>query len=291
MFLGVVIGFLVMFRNQLFVRESFLVGAPQNTSDPSFGWKFPTSEFQPIAGRVRNIGAYSTLRKMGGIPRGLPVRLIIPEIKVNTAIEDALITADGRMDVPAGSVNVAWFSLGPQPGKVGSAVIGGHFGMQNGVPFVFYDLDKLKVGDVAYIVDDYGNTITFVAKAIKLYDRDADATAVFTSGDGKAHLNLITCEGIWNKVNDTYPQRRVVFMDLIPSQTSINNITSDISTTSSFGEFGFKGAELNFVSIAEFLQHLYQNPLDALLIIIALIFIIFVSSRAFKEKKVKVAKH
>jgi hypothetical protein len=48
------------------------------------------------------------------------------------------------MDVPAGSKNVALFSLGPHPGQVGSAVIGGHFGIKNDVPFVFYDLDKLK---------------------------------------------------------------------------------------------------------------------------------------------------
>ena len=33
-----------------------------------------------------------------------------------------------------------------------------------------------------------------------------------------AHLNLITCEGIWNKVNDTYPQRLVIFTDEIPSE-------------------------------------------------------------------------
>ena len=67
---------------------------------------------------------------------------------MDSQIEDALITPDGRMDVPAGTIDVAWFALGPQPGSVGSAVIGGHYGIQNGVPFVFYNLDKLTIGNL-----------------------------------------------------------------------------------------------------------------------------------------------
>lgn len=97
-------------------------------------------------------------------------------------------------------------------------MIGGHFGIDNGVPRVFYNLDKLKIGDKVSILDDNGKTLTFVVREIRLFNRDADATSVFISNDNKAHLNLITCEGIWNKVNDSYPQRRVVFTDTIPSE-------------------------------------------------------------------------
>lgn len=193
--------------------------------DRLFGWKFP-ADLPPIAKPTAGTGqnlfdfqiAYSTIRDPGGIPQGLPVRLKIPVIGVDSAIEDALITPDGRMDVPVGSVNVAWFALGPHPGQAGSAVIGGHFGINNGVKFVFYDLDKLKIGDKVYIVNDNDDTLAFVVKSIKLFNRDADATTVFTSQDGLAHLNLITCEGVWNQVNGTYPQRRVVFTEAIPPE-------------------------------------------------------------------------
>lgn len=111
-------------------------------SDRLFGWKFPVAKF-PLVGSGGGPLAYSDIRDPGGIPQGLPVRLKIPVIEVNSAIEDALITPDGRMDVPVGSVNVAWFSLGPHPGQEGSAVIGGHFGVKNGVPFVFYSLEPI----------------------------------------------------------------------------------------------------------------------------------------------------
>ena len=187
-------------------------------ADKLLGWKFPTGIKFPSTGSVGGPIAYSDIRDPGGIPQGLPVRLQIPVIGVDSAIEDALITPDGRMDVPAGSVNVAWFALGPHPGQVGSAVIGGHYGINNGVPFVFYDLDKLKIGDKIYIVDDGGNTLAFIVRLIKSFDRNADAAPVFTSTDGLAHLNLITCEGIWNQVNGNYPLRLVIFTDAIPAE-------------------------------------------------------------------------
>ena len=192
--------------------------AANTVSDALSGWKFPTTVKFPSTGSPGGPLAYSDIRDPGGIPQGLPVRLQIPVIGVDSAIEDALITPDGRMDVPAGTEDVAWFALGPHPGQVGSAVIGGHFGISNGVPFVFYKLDKLVVGDKVYILDDEGNTLAFIVRSTKSFDQNADATPVFTSTDGLAHLNLITCEGIWNQVNGSYPQRLVVFTDAIPSE-------------------------------------------------------------------------
>lgn len=213
---GLFAGAVLLGTYQFFIPQANLYRSSSASTDPSFGWKIPESARR--AGQVTETSAYSDFRDPGGVPRGLPVRLQLPVIGVDAAIEDAYITPDGRMDVPAGSVNVAWYALGTKPGQIGSAVIGGHFGIDNGVPRVFYNLDKVKIGDKVFIVDDNGNTLAFVVRDIRLFDRNADATTVFLSNDGKAHLNLITCEGIWNKVNDTYPKRRVVFTDQIPSE-------------------------------------------------------------------------
>lgn len=181
-------------------------------ADDLFGWKFPITKF-PITGPVEQ--SYSAIREPGGIPSGLPVRLKIPIIGVDSAVEDALITRDGRMDVPEGSIDVAWFALGPHPGQIGSAVIGGHFGIRDGEKFVFYDLDKLKEGDKLFVEDDKNDTHEFIVRSVALFDRNGDATTVFSSSDGVAHLNLITCEGVWNQVNGGYPKRRVVFADAL----------------------------------------------------------------------------
>lgn len=235
---------LIFFAGVAFAGYYFLLSPEPKQTKPSvalpdtgFGWKFPVTKF-PLTGSTPGQLAYSDIRDPGGVPQGLPVRLKIPAIGVDTAIEDALITPDGRMDVPAGSKNVAWFSLGPQPGEEGSAVIGGHYGIRNGVPFVFYKLDNLIVGDKIYIVDDKDDTLGFVIRSIKLFDRDADATTVFTSQDGLAHLNLITCEGIWNQVDDTYPERRVIFADAIPVSGALAPATAAFHRSLGIGSEG-----------------------------------------------------
>ena len=212
---AVLAGAALMFRDQLFLPASRRTTVNPTLSDSSFGWKLPLAIYQPGVGQVRESSAYSDIRDPGGIPRGLPVRLKIPIIGVDTAVEDAYITPDGRMDVPAGSVNVAWYALGPRPGQIGSAVIGGHYGIDNGIPRVFYNLDKIKVGDKAYVLDDNGNTLAFQVTSIRLFGRNDDSTPVFISTDGKARLNIITCEGIWNRIDDSYPERRVVFAEAI----------------------------------------------------------------------------
>lgn len=195
--------------------KSYVVLNTRN--DDSFGWKLPFqfSFFESVSQL-----AFSSIRSLRNIPEGFPVRLKIPIIKVDSIIEDAFITPDGKMDVPAGSKNVAWFAFGPKPGLVGSAIIAGHYGIYNDNrgPSVFYNLDKLKVGDKVYIENDKGDTVTFIVRSIELFDRKAEAKNVFISNDGLDHLNLITCEGVWNKVDDNYPNRRVVFTDMIDKE-------------------------------------------------------------------------
>ena len=219
----------------------------------SVAWKFPASFLKlPVAGTgVPVSSAYSTVPVSGGAPEGLPVHLQIPSIGVDSFIEDAYITPDGNMEVPSGTVDVAWFALGPHPGQVGSAVIGGHFGIENGTPFVFYNLSKLKVGDNIYTIDDKGNTTKFVVNSTALFAANADATTVFTSNDGLAHLNLITCEGIWNEISGEYPQRTVVFT----TEVSTGNAAAPTTTLykSSFPRtlrLGTSGADVSALQTA-----------------------------------------
>ncbi|MDO8408207.1 MAG: class F sortase [bacterium] len=143
----------------------------------------------------------------------LPVRLKIPSIHVDAPIEGAGLTSDGAMDVPKGPVKVAWFNLGPRPGETGSSVIAGHYGWKYRKGSAFDNLHKLRKGDKIYIEDDKGVTISFVVRESRRYDPKADASDVFGSNDGKPHLNLITCEGVWDKVSKTYSKRLVVFTD------------------------------------------------------------------------------
>jgi len=44
-------------------------------------------------------------------------------------------------------------------------------------------------------------------------DQSKHPTLETASSDAKAHLNLITCEGVWDKVSKSYSKRLVVFTD------------------------------------------------------------------------------
>lgn len=142
-----------------------------------------------------------------------PVRLIIPSINVDAVVENVGITAAGAMEVPGNTIDVGWYKLGPPPGEVGSAVISGHFDGRDGGSGVFNNLDKLKQGDKMYVINNQGTTTTFVVRESRTYN-PGYADEVFFSNDNGAHLNLVTCDGVWDKNKKSYSKRLVVFADI-----------------------------------------------------------------------------
>lgn len=144
---------------------------------------------------------------------GLPMRLRIPVISVDAIVEHVGLIPDGSMDIPKNPNNVAWFSFGKIPGENGSAVIDGHYGIKDGKGSVFDTLYKVRKGDLIYVENDKGVIVSFAVHEIRNYESGADAASVFASSDGKSHLNLITCEGVWDDSQKSYSQRLVVFAD------------------------------------------------------------------------------
>lgn len=155
-----------------------------------------------------------------------PVRLKIPGINVDAVIEPVGLTPQGAMDVPRDPAGAAWFELGPRPGENGSAVVAGHYGWKNGIPAVFDNLHKLQKGDRLYVEDEGGVVTTFVVRELRRYSDNADAPDVFSSSDGASHLNLVTCEGVWDKTEKSYSNRLVVFTDAIPSEGGASTATA-----------------------------------------------------------------
>lgn len=142
----------------------------------------------------------------------LSMQLSIPRIGIDAGVEPIGLTPDGAMGTPKNPANAAWFERGPRPGEIGSAVIDGHFGWKNGTAAVFDNLHQLQVGDT-FSVTENGIATRFVVRKLQTLGENDDAASVFLSHDGKAHLNLITCEGVWNKAHASYSNRLVVFSD------------------------------------------------------------------------------
>lgn len=144
---------------------------------------------------------------------GLPVRLKIPKLNIDAALDYVGITPQGALGVPGGPNDAAWYDQGPRPGQKGDAVIDGHSGWKDNIPAVFDNLHNLQKGDDIYVEDAEGVTTTFVVRAVQTYGRNEADSAVFIPSDGEAHLNLITCEGVWSQAQKSYSNRLVVFAD------------------------------------------------------------------------------
>lgn len=144
-----------------------------------------------------------------------PVRLVIEKLSLDVSIAAVGLAGDNTMDIDKEDTrNTAWYKLGPKPGEVGSAVIAGHYGWKGGHGSVFNDLHTLRPGDKISVDDEKGATFTFTVRETRRYKFDADTREVFQSNDGVAHLNLITCDGMWDQSRQTYSDRLVVFSDI-----------------------------------------------------------------------------
>lgn len=161
--------------------------------------------------------AVGTTSPVGNIQVGLPVRLTIPKISVDAGFQYNGLKSDGTMEIPNNVTDVGWFTGSVHPGDKGVAVVTGHVAQIRGGVMtksgVFKKLNELHAGDKLYVTNDKGITTTFVVRESRNYDPQADATDVFTAKDDGTHLNLITCEGIWNQTQLSYSQRLVVFTD------------------------------------------------------------------------------
>ena len=144
----------------------------------------------------------------------IPGQLKIDAINVAAEVVPVGLTAQGDMYIDEDPDKLAWYSLGPKPGEEGSAVIAGHYGWKDGAESAFNNIHTLVKGDTITSFGKDGRPLTFVVTRTATYEPAQDATDVFRSDDGKAHLNLITCKGSWDNQLNTYTERLVVFSEL-----------------------------------------------------------------------------
>jgi len=140
--------------------------------------------------------------------------MFIPAIKVDAPVEEVGVTADGAMDVPRKYENVGRFNLGYRPGEPGNAVVGGHLDSTT-APAVFWDLRKLKPGDVVIVKLVDGAERRFAVTATELYDFDkAPLQRIFGPSEVPG-LNLVTCDGAFDRAAKNYSKRLVVYTEQV----------------------------------------------------------------------------
>jgi sortase (surface protein transpeptidase) len=175
----------------------------------------------PVASAVPTVDIPPTATPDPFAHVGAPVQLAIPAIGVTALVEQVGLTKDGAMDTPRGWMNVGWFSPGFRPGEVGNAVIAGHLDSRSGGPAVFWSLSKLQPGDEITVTYANGDRYTFAVQDVGVlpYDVQGDAVTKIFGPSQTPDLNLITCNGEWDRGRATYTKRLVVYTTLLPEKT------------------------------------------------------------------------
>ncbi len=146
---------------------------------------------------------------------GAPRQLVIPRLGVRADVEDVTTDANNNMAVPQNPWHVGWFAPGTRPGDMGSAAMDGHLDWYGIGPVVFWHLGDLRPGDRYWVRDTQGRDFGFVATdtATCPYN-NCPLQRIFADTSGR-HLNLITCNGTFDRASANYNKRLVVYGDLI----------------------------------------------------------------------------
>jgi sortase (surface protein transpeptidase) len=167
-----------------------------------------------LTAKIKPSATSSVQPSLTSQPVEVPVSLQIPKLNLQATIEQVGMDKQGRMDVPKNADNVGWYNLGYKPGDKGSAVMAGHLDKASGAPAVFWNVSKLHPGDTILVTEENGKRLTFSVSKVTNYPyNDFPLQEVFGASD-EARLNLITCQGTWNKTTGNYSHRTVVFARL-----------------------------------------------------------------------------
>ncbi|MFJ2741097.1 class F sortase [Streptomyces sp. NPDC087440] len=150
--------------------------------------------FAPL--RADRAGGARERPAVAPLPASEPVRLRIPQIRVDTPVMRLGLDSAGSLDVPPeGNPNIAgWYKDGTPPGAPGTAVVAGHVDTADG-PAVFYRLGSLRKGHTVEVLRKDGRTAVFTIDAIEVYDAADFPDSKVYGKAARPELRVITCGG------------------------------------------------------------------------------------------------
>ena len=141
-----------------------------------------------------------------GVP---PVKLTIPALGVEAAVEPVGEAEDGAMATPTHPDDVAWWQLGPGMGVPGNVVFAAHVNWDNRLrPFGL--LHRLQEGDAIQVIDEQGRGFEYRVESSEWVRAEgAPLEEIFAQPDIPV-ITLITCGGEYIAARREYLDRLIV---------------------------------------------------------------------------------
>jgi LPXTG-site transpeptidase (sortase) family protein len=138
-----------------------------------------------------------------------PIKLTIPALGVEAAIEAVGQDPDGAMSAPTDPDEVAWYQLGPGMGVPGNVVFAGHVNW-GGRLRVFGQIDQLDRGDAIQVIDAEGRGFEYVVESTKLVRAEGAPLDEIFEQPNQPVVTLITCGGEYVPSRREYLDRVIV---------------------------------------------------------------------------------
>lgn len=145
-----------------------------------------------------------------------PVRLQVPALGVDTAVEPVGVAPDGQMAIPDDVARVGWYRFGPAPGENGSAVIAGHVDDREQGLGVLAPLREAAVGQEVTVTAADGTTTRWRVVSRELISKQVLPVDRLFSRAGPPRLTLITCGGPFLPELGSYRDNVVVIAEPLP---------------------------------------------------------------------------
>lgn len=148
--------------------------------------------------------------------RAVPVKVTIPSLDLEVAIDPVAIAPDGQMEIPEEPDRAGWYRYGPAPGSpVGSVVLAGHVDTTTG-PGAFLELTRIVEGAEVVVQMADGSVTTYqVVGGENVAKSDLPVDEIFRR-DGDPVLRLVTCSGDWSPRTGHYTDNLVVTAVPVP---------------------------------------------------------------------------
>lgn len=139
-----------------------------------------------------------------------PVRLSVPSLEMDVALDAVGIAKDGQMQIPEDADRAGWYQYGATPGAdTGSVVVAGHVDSRTG-PGAFLALTKVREGAEVVVESADGTSTTYrVIGSEQLAKGDLAVQEIFRR-DGDPVLRLVTCTGDWSPRTGHYTDNLVI---------------------------------------------------------------------------------
>ncbi|MFN3336572.1 MAG: class F sortase [Thermomicrobium sp.] len=137
-------------------------------------------------------------------------RIRIPAIGVDAPVVVKGLDAARRMMAPDSPGEVAWYDFTALPGQGGNIVLAGHVDFVGVGPAVFWDLWRLRVGEVVELELADGRVARYRVAGLETVEETRAPVERIVGPTPEERLTLITCAGNYNPATGRYDQRLIV---------------------------------------------------------------------------------